>query len=546
MEAVPAHFTRIPNEISQYITSYLPNSDIKNLRLACRFFRDFFFLRLDRVFLSANPLNIRVLRNIADHDVFRQGIVEIIWDDARLSGPPRTEDSDDDSYYYYDDSDDDDDDGANLDPDGRSDCARWFRQECKKNVHHLKMRRDQDVDRRDHVARAKQLAAQLPWRKSFAYFQELLRQQDLVIASDADVEAFCYALQRFPRLRRVTITPAAHGFLFTPLYHTPMIRAFPYGFNYPIPRTWPIMERLEEAKPEARPWVDEEEKEKWRAFRIATRVLAQQEPRPDHAAVTEFVVDVHQLSTGLNCRIFDRPCDEYNHLVTLLRRPGFSRIDLPFIVGDVDYDGWPSFRSGYLYRALAEATDLVHISLGTDVGYFDGTEPGSAGPSSHFTPLRSIFPVEKWPRLRHFGLSRFLVKQKDVLGLLASLPDTLRSVELSFLMFLDGGGSFRGLLEDMRDTLGWRERPAAHRPRVIIKMPPEHHMEGRVVWIDREAEAFLYYDGENPFSGPGPGNRAAPGKGVIRDAFEPAHERPNVSPRQMMHLGIEKFTWWLV
>jgi hypothetical protein len=34
-----------------------------------------------------------------------------------------------------------------------------------------------------------------------------------------------------PALKRVTITPSAHGHLFTPLYPTPIIRAFPKGFN---------------------------------------------------------------------------------------------------------------------------------------------------------------------------------------------------------------------------------------------------------------------------------------------------------------------------
>lgn len=63
--------------------SFLDNRSIKNLRLTCRHFSAI-KLRINRVFLSANPLNIRVLRSIADHDEYRQGIVELIYDDARL------------------------------------------------------------------------------------------------------------------------------------------------------------------------------------------------------------------------------------------------------------------------------------------------------------------------------------------------------------------------------------------------------------------------------------------------------------------------------
>lgn len=40
-----------------------------------------------------------------------------------------------------------------------------------------------------------------------------------------NVDALVYGLKRFPALRRMTITPAAHGWIFAPLYETPMIRA---------------------------------------------------------------------------------------------------------------------------------------------------------------------------------------------------------------------------------------------------------------------------------------------------------------------------------
>jgi hypothetical protein len=66
-------------------------------------------------------------------------------------------------------------------------------------------------------------------------------QQESVLLTHADIDALKYGITRFPALKRITITPATHGFLYTPLYETPMIRAFPYGFNYPIPRAWPTV-----------------------------------------------------------------------------------------------------------------------------------------------------------------------------------------------------------------------------------------------------------------------------------------------------------------
>lgn len=57
----------------------------------------------------------------------------------------------------------------------------------------------------------------------------------------------------------------------------------------------------------------------------------------------------------------------------------------------------------------------------------------------YLIPLQSIVPVEKWTRLRHFELSRFLVAQSDITSFLAALPRSVRSVELIMLKFLIPG-----------------------------------------------------------------------------------------------------------
>jgi len=82
-----AYIPDLPLELWREISTYLPNYDIKSMRLASKQLP--VELRLERVFLSPNPLNIKVLRAVADHEVFRHGITEIIWDDARLSRGPR-------------------------------------------------------------------------------------------------------------------------------------------------------------------------------------------------------------------------------------------------------------------------------------------------------------------------------------------------------------------------------------------------------------------------------------------------------------------------
>lgn len=250
----------LPDELLNGILCQLRNRDLKHLRLTCRFLRCRAHLHIDRVFISANSQNVEVFRAIADHEIFRMGITEIIWDDARLQNwEPEDPELDGDS---------DDNSGG---------CPDWFERACEANAEKMIGRAIDKGNPIGDIAREKQLEAQLPYKASWAYYQKLIQQQDEVLASGADIDAFLYGLDRSPSLTRITITPAAHGFPFSPLYQTPMIRRFPYGFNYLIPRnTWPTIKHVE---PEAHPWNDagpgdEEMKNQWRGFRVITRILA--------------------------------------------------------------------------------------------------------------------------------------------------------------------------------------------------------------------------------------------------------------------------------
>ncbi|CAJ2502930.1 Uu.00g103240.m01.CDS01 [Anthostomella pinea] len=437
---------RIPLELFTAVASYLPNCAIKNLRLTCRLIHDRAPLRLNRVFLSPNPRNVEVFRAIADHDGYRTDIVEIIWDDTQLM------------LNVMD-----------------LQCGH----PCVTESNHP-----------DLTATKQRLNAQLPLATSWNYYQGLLKQQE----------------ERFPALKRITITPAAHGMLYLPTYETPMIRAFQAGFNYPIPRGWPISER-QESFPFMSEWAIKPEKDIWRGFNIITSELAT--TNRDHG-ITELILDVNHLFTSLNFHIFEEPNTEYNNLVTILRRLGFSRFDLALLSEGQQDEGWSSFRSGYLKRALSEASDIQHFSLQSHVDHFSFHQPCSL---DNFVPLRTILPVERWHKLRHFGLVHYLVKQDDLLSLLAALPRSVRSVELGFLTFLGGGnrnyrvhgdGSWRDLCDDMHNNLDWRDRAVGERPTVTVLC--EHNalvIPWRYIWIRTAISEFLYGDAKNPFRHPG-------------------------------------------
>ena len=509
------HLAHVPNELLSSIAKDLPNSDLKNLRLACRLLRDKVPLRVDRVFISANPLNIKVLRAIADHDQFRSTVTEIVWDDARLVESLGFEWSIDIDH-----------------PDMNQPYPEWFGTVCRANVDDIKSRlaRREDRDRPDLVALAKQLEAQMPIAESWTYYEELLRQQDQVLQSGADIDALKYALARFPMLRRITITPAAHGFTFLPRYPTPMIRSLPYGFNYPIPRGWPTAADAE-PDPEVTRWEDasEEIKNQWRGFRIIMRILADEQTQH---SISELILNVHQINTGLNCYIFDKPCQEYNDLVTLISRPGFRRLDLSLLVGEFSGGNWPSLGRGYLRHALSQATGLEHFSLHTNGSRcVSGPDTYEGITADDLIPLRSVFPIDSWPRLRHFGLSAFYVTQDDVISFLSVLPSGIRSVELSFLLFLDAKSSYRDLLYDMRDKLGWRDRPEAERPKPIIKVHRGlSSRAGKAIWVNDEASDFLYGDRKQLFGrDDGSALNQIPRRtgGTEFDEFNPAHAKPN-------------------
>ena len=114
-------------------------------------------------------------------------------------------------------------------------------------------------------------------------------------------------------------------------------------------------------------------------------------------------------------------------------------------------------------------------------------------------PLRNVFPIEKWPKLRHFKLSRFIVSQSDLVSFLSELPGTVLSVNLSFLVFVDNGNIWRNFLSEMRRKI--RENCLWPNRRVNVTVGCDQNISllGRATWIDKEIDDFLYEDGENPF-----------------------------------------------
>ncbi|KAK8097488.1 hypothetical protein PG984_016627 [Apiospora sp. TS-2023a] len=415
----------------------------------------------------------------------------------------------------------------------------------------------------------------LPLTECWVHYLELLRQQHEVLQSGAHVRAFedAWRLRRFPNVRTITITPAAHGRLFYPLFETPMIRAFPPGFNYCIPRGWPVQRDHEQFEAEA--WDDEGDD--WPGFRAVTSIVAAY----PHHELAELRVDAFQIASGLTACVFEEPCRALADFAAIIARPSFQHLHLDLLVRNQENQGWSAFTSGHLARALS-AAKLQSLSLRTDVAGAGGLiDDGRFSP----LPLRTILPPASLSSVRHFRLAGFFVDTDDLIQMLACLPiDLLETVELSFLGFCQDprrpemrNGPFGHiinqlypsesgdpnsnennnnnnetnsvdtrrppenmgrLLERIRDELSWRHVQLTIGERTEIGHG--RSIDGRACWAS--ADDFLYRGGENPCPHERyDGSCIAYGFGTEKDVFDESHERPYVASKERKALGFRRW-----
>lgn len=278
-----------------------------------------------------------------------------------------------------------------------------------------------------------------------------------------------------------------------------------------------------------------------------TQEIADWCAKNENACIPEFIIDCKQLRTGINCRIFDNDImgynQDYRNLRTIVQQPGFKRLELALYATEQNEARWVSFLGragidagkgeGNLFELLSAAKDLEHFSLSTNLNptSLQHLEHlGESGTSDeHFAPLFKFLPYTEWSNLRHFGLSRFLVNVIDLTVTLSSLPKTVRSIELSFLMFTTstrgsdqlllstGYSDVLSFMKKRQDLLQIEER-CKITIRVDAKQPPEE------IDVSREAYSYVYEGGPNPFTY----STVLGGIGVLKNALDPDYARPNV------------------
>lgn len=534
----------LPPELLASIQANLPLADVKNLRLTSSYCAKAFRLYYNRVYLSANSQNIQVLRAIADHPKYRLDVEELIWDDARLSRP-RLEPFEDDDSFDYDDINDEEE------------CPTWFEKACEESVEAFKCSRFGDGALPHHLLKRTRFKKAWSAAKSWDYYKDLVADEEKVLRSGADVEALRHALQYFPALTTITITPTAYGRLFLPVYKSPMIRGFPEQLIYPIPRPWPYSE-AGTVRSDVEPWDRGQDSDRsdfshsvitggstycdlWRGYSIVLQALSDVEHN-----VTNFIIDTRGIVTGVNCYALLNECIEQDNFTKLCAKKEFRRLDLALFMSGLEEMGFAPLRSGKLRLALSAATDMQHFhfitSLEMDIsGRMARLQPEDESIDEDLLPLTSMFPVEDWPRLQFFGLTKALVLISDLVGFLEKLPCSVRFIELNSLMFLSQG-TYGDLLVEMRQRLDWGQRPSEARPRISISVPRYLRDHTTVmVTVSDQVNRFLYENGKNPFFSTETrqmDNYVDYGVDAVEwDWFEPNHRRPYLDENTQWEQG---------
>lgn len=78
---------------------------------------------------------------------------------------------------------------------------------------------------------------------------------------------------------------------------------------------------------------------------------------------------------------------------------------------------------------------------------------------------------------------------------------------------------------------------------MIASIAPWLPRAGFGIWIEKDANKFLYEDGPCPFQQES-SRSILPGTGIMRDTFEPEHERPYANHSTLARTGYIKKSKW--
>ncbi|PGG95969.1 hypothetical protein AJ79_09789 [Helicocarpus griseus UAMH5409] len=483
-------WTHLANELLYAIFNFLPNSDLKSIRLTCKFLSVVTPVRLNRVFISPFKRDLDTLRSIASHPVFCSQVTEIIWDDRCL----HLDDHRIISGTRYDD----------LSSNGITSFKKTLADVAEVTCLALwsGCLREYPYGENGDLSE---------WERLHHLLIRLYYEQQSTLESYEDVDTFRFALQAFPRLRRATIAGNCQTNSGQPhRYKTPLMRSLPPW----LMERWPC--RFTYFCGAYNPPL--------RGYYAAIRELS----RSSSHSVSEFVVEPthHGIDYAENFKLFSSPNE---HLTSFIAKSSLTTLEYTLNPcsrkSSHGFWYWTTNAKEIFKMTLSATKTLEHFSLNTNLmpsrGYLDSQ-----------VSLLEILPVQHWRALRSFSLLGFILTLKDTVLLLSALPATVTSLKFHQTFFSDS--SWENALACIGDRLRWSSNPDTM-PTLTVSLRARHPFRTIVLCDDltrffegRADNPFTVEDNTNDdydgsFAWPCPRTRAdgvRPGFGMINDEFD--------------------------
>lgn len=420
----------LPPEVQLVLAGFIPNRDIKSLRLTCKQASKTFLPRFDRVFISPNRRALDIFKAIAEDERFRHQVREIAWDDCRFYAWNTYDMNRWGDYCRYSDS---------------VRTLETFTNELQKYLDGLESfgnppDDDPDVpwlsphEDKDNRWGTCTTCNPVDYEASFKRYEKLFREQDAIIREEEDRVVFRLGLAAFPRLRTVTITNGVYQL--NDKCKTPLAVDILPGIVIPERWAWPSGFS---ANFPSHPWL--QVSKIYRGFTVATEELANGTHQIENFIVRD---EDERGCSGIGQQLLKPRNRTLESFQALVARPGLKRLELPIFSArfgrhgglESRYHDWDFLRNGILRNTLSQASDLEHFCFSVSGRFAHDTNWLTYG-NADCTPLLSFLPVSCWPNLRHLALYQLFVELEDLGRLLRELPETVETIHLGDINVLD-------------------------------------------------------------------------------------------------------------
>ncbi|USP76110.1 hypothetical protein yc1106_03384 [Curvularia clavata] len=491
----------LPAELLDIVCAYISKLDIKRLRLASKQLANSVYLRIDRVYVSPNRANLDYLYQIMSHPSYKCRVREIVWDDTRLEEYP--------TLSSFREAIRVDERETKRAIENRLEEAIWIYGEENPEYHALEhddlfdssmrltaaakeiLLRYGDQFAREVLARN---AAMMGIEESYSLYQDLYREEQVIMQQQSDVQALQQALVGFPNLKRVTFSTEVWRSTSFPLrYNTPFHKSLPVGFRKPSVRHVSYahipLEHVQDRDVKT-PFQNNRSLTGSQGYSaLVSAITDMQMPKiEEFVAETEDEAALEPAPIMNDNHNFPFTSKNVDDTVKMFQRTPLKKLKF-FVTSEMD--ARPVFtpdNTTINKNFLSHLPHLQHLDLSLS---YNKKAPASG------MPLRLIpIPETLKEQLKTLTLHHILAECEDIVGLLVSMPK-LRHVTLHRLYQWMGHPSWHAHFERLKEHYSSAE--CTSRPNFTICQLLQSDVTCFQI-VDQEIDEFLFGDGkENPF-----------------------------------------------